>query len=62
MADKASKKAAELLAHITGACPNDTSRTDCVHIDGWEPNGGCESSCTASVNQASKCWLEWAAG
>lgn len=60
------KRAAKLLAEITGACPYDTSRTDCKDIDGWQPAKGCKKSCGKKGRGDGlgswKCWLEWIVG
>jgi hypothetical protein len=45
------ERTAKLLSDATGACPCDTSRTDCEDIDGWQPKQGCVDVCGM--------WQEW---
>lgn len=61
------KKAAQLLDRVTEACPQDTSRSDCAEIDGWEPKQGCDKRCgeegrSGSGTTAWKCWRDWLRG
>jgi hypothetical protein len=51
------ERVAKLLSDATGACPCDTSRTDCEDIDGWQPKQGCVDVC----GMAALTCVEWVA-
>lgn len=54
---------AEVASILSGACPNDTSCLGLEHIDGWEPEGGCQEHCSEEgrdTDSTWRCWAEWA--